>query len=137
MHDAAALVCVHGADCMNLMFLPPRGVVVEIDPVHHGALSRQPGSYAPTATHPESNCMHASAEVLRNSDVIAASILTLTTVYLLTKLHHWAHQLRLPQYGRLSHVQSTVPQGMANARFCGRAITSTWPSSPARRTWST
>ncbi len=37
VHDAAALVCVHGADCMNLMFLPPRGAVVEIDPVHYGA----------------------------------------------------------------------------------------------------
>ena len=37
MHNAAALVCVHGADCMNLMFLPPRGTVVEIDPVHYGA----------------------------------------------------------------------------------------------------
>ena len=40
MHDAAALVSVHGADCMNLMFLPPHGVIVEIDPVHYGALAR-------------------------------------------------------------------------------------------------
>ena len=32
---------VHGADCMNLMFLPPRGVIVEIDPVHYGAHARR------------------------------------------------------------------------------------------------
>ncbi len=46
VHDAAALVCVHGADCMNLMFLPPQGVVVEIDPVHYGALRPLPAAAA-------------------------------------------------------------------------------------------
>jgi hypothetical protein len=35
-HGAAVLVSVHGADCMNLMFLPPRGCLVEVLPVHYG-----------------------------------------------------------------------------------------------------
>jgi hypothetical protein len=33
---AAVLVSVHGADCMNLMFLPDRGYLVEVLPVHYG-----------------------------------------------------------------------------------------------------
>ena len=37
VHDTAALISVHGADCMNLMFLPPRGVMLEISPTHYGA----------------------------------------------------------------------------------------------------
>lgn len=36
VHDAAALVTLHGADCMNLMFLPLHATIVEIDPVHYG-----------------------------------------------------------------------------------------------------
>jgi hypothetical protein len=36
VNGAAVLVSVHGADCMNLMFLPPRGCLVEVLPVHHG-----------------------------------------------------------------------------------------------------
>jgi hypothetical protein len=34
--DASALVAVHGAECMNLMFLPKRGALVEIAPTHYG-----------------------------------------------------------------------------------------------------
>lgn len=36
MHSAAVLVSVHGADCMNLMFLPHRGCLVEVLPTHDG-----------------------------------------------------------------------------------------------------
>ncbi len=36
VHDAAVLVSVHGADCMNLMFLPERGAIVEVLPTHYG-----------------------------------------------------------------------------------------------------
>ena len=35
-NGAAVLVSVHGADCMHLMFLAPRGCLVEVLPVHYG-----------------------------------------------------------------------------------------------------
>ena len=44
MHDAAVLISVHGADCMNLMFLPPRSVILEISPTHYGAPYTSPPS---------------------------------------------------------------------------------------------
>ena len=34
--DAAVLISVHGADCMNLMFLPSGGSILEIAPTHYG-----------------------------------------------------------------------------------------------------
>lgn len=48
MHEAAVLVSVHGADCMNLMFLPHRGCLVEVLPTHYGYGQRnvmQKGDY--------------------------------------------------------------------------------------------
>lgn len=36
VRKAAVLVSVHGADCMNLMFLPHRGCLVEVLPTHYG-----------------------------------------------------------------------------------------------------
>lgn len=36
VHSAAVLVSVHGADCMNLMFLPRAGCLVEVLPMHYG-----------------------------------------------------------------------------------------------------
>ena len=36
VNGAAVLISVHGADCMNLMFLPPHGCLVEVLPVHYG-----------------------------------------------------------------------------------------------------
>lgn len=34
LHDAAVFICVHGADCTNMVFMPAHGAVIEISPTY-------------------------------------------------------------------------------------------------------